>query len=160
MNESTELASRISRLGASFIDGFLSLAVVYLVMSMFGMLETLADPQNITFGFQIMLAIMGFGIYLGIHGYTLATRGQSIGKRLFEIQIVSIHTNKMFSLTHVAAYRILPLQILGLIPFLGTIVILADTLFIFRDDRRCIHDILCGSKVVNYTDSATQTEQA
>jgi uncharacterized RDD family membrane protein YckC len=40
--------------------------------------------------------------------------------------------------------RVILNGILGFIPFYS----LVDVLFIFRDDRRCIHDLIAGTKVV------------
>jgi uncharacterized RDD family membrane protein YckC len=38
--------------------------------------------------------------------------------------------------------------IIGAIPYLGGIYGLVDALFIFRDDRRCVHDHIAGTRVV------------
>jgi hypothetical protein len=37
---------------------------------------------------------------------------------------------------------------IGLVPIIGPIYSIVDVLFIFRDDRRCIHDHIAGTRVV------------
>ena len=38
--------------------------------------------------------------------------------------------------------------LLGWVPRAGSFLGLADILFIFRRDRRCLHDLLAGTKVI------------
>jgi uncharacterized RDD family membrane protein YckC len=38
--------------------------------------------------------------------------------------------------------------LMTLIPFAGLVLALLDVLFIFRDDQRCLHDLLADTKVV------------
>ncbi|MEA2700447.1 MAG: hypothetical protein QOI66_4718, partial [Myxococcales bacterium] len=38
--------------------------------------------------------------------------------------------------------------IISAIPYLGGLYALVDALFIFRDDRRCIHDLIAGTRVI------------
>jgi uncharacterized RDD family membrane protein YckC len=35
-----------------------------------------------------------------------------------------------------------------MIPIFGLFFVLADTLMIFRADRRCLHDLMAGTRVV------------
>jgi len=44
--------------------------------------------------------------------------------------------------------RYIPIWIVGLIPGVGIALTILDALFIFRDDRRCIHDLIAGTKVI------------
>jgi len=46
------------------------------------------------------------------------------------------------------ALRYMPLTIFSLIPFLSLLPIV-DALMIFRDDRRCFHDMLARTQVIN-----------
>ena len=38
--------------------------------------------------------------------------------------------------------------IIGLFPIVGIVIIIIDKLFIFREDRRCIHDMIANTKVI------------
>jgi uncharacterized RDD family membrane protein YckC len=44
--------------------------------------------------------------------------------------------------------RSLPITLFSLIPVIGGLLGLANIGFIFRKDRRCLHDIIAGTKVV------------
>ncbi len=54
------------------------------------------------------------------------------------------------SITKLIGLRYLPLSIAVLIPYVGMIFVFIDPLFIFREERRCIHDFIAGTKVVNF----------
>ena len=90
------------------------------------------------------LAILAIFIY---QNYLVTTTGQTIGKRMAKIRIVKLDgSNPGF------VYAVLLRSWLGAviswIPLVGSIYGLVDALFIFRGDRRCIHDHIAGTKVV------------
>ncbi len=54
------------------------------------------------------------------------------------------------SRNHIILRRMLPLQILALIPNnVGTVLVLIDSLFIFRSARNTLHDDIADTKVVD-----------
>jgi uncharacterized RDD family membrane protein YckC len=73
----------------------------------------------------------------------LGTRGQSIGKIIVGVRIVRCDGTRA-DFVHVVLVRSLANVALSMVPIYG----LVDTLFIFRRDRRCIHDLLADTKVV------------
>lgn len=152
------LASRAQRLSAALLDAAFGVLVTGIIFTVFNLIDKLG-AQDPSFGLQIMLMLFGIAIYLLMHGYTLGTRGQTLGKLVLGIQVVSIHTGQIFSLTHLLVYRMMPFQLIAMIPIVGPVLILIDTLLIFRKDRRCMHDILCGSKVVAYSEAAIPRSQ-
>lgn len=93
-------------------------------------------------------AVISFGIYLLLHGFLLATRGQTIGKLVLGIRIVDIDTNQVIPLVKQLLLRDLLIRVLVGIPFIGGIIGLVDSLLIFRWDRRCLHDHLANTKVI------------
>ena len=38
--------------------------------------------------------------------------------------------------------------VLGAIPYIGWAFTMVDICFIFRDDHRCVHDLMAGTRVV------------
>ena len=88
-------------------------------------------------------------LFLLLNGYLLAKQGQTIGKKMVGTRIVSNADESLLSLGQVFGLRYLPMYLIALIPLVGNVVTLADCLFIFRKDKRCIHDIIAGTKVVN-----------
>jgi len=91
---------------------------------------------------------MSIVAFLLVHGYPLATRGQSVGKILVQTRIVSVEDGKILPFSKLIALRYLPLWVAAQIPVVAQIFGLADALFVFRDDRRCIHDLIAGTRVI------------
>lgn len=145
--QETELASRWARLGGALIDGILAIAITFPLMFAMGLWDK-AMEQSITIGETVFLAILGFVIFLMLHGYLLAKYGQTIGKRLVGTRIVSYETNEIFPLSRIFFLRFLPVSIAAQIPFIGGIFALVDILFIYRNDKRCVHDLIAGTKVI------------
>lgn len=142
------LASRGLRLGGAIIDGIISSAVMFPLMYVTGFWQS-AMAGAVNFGAQISLSAAGIFVFLVLNGYLLSKRGQTIGKRLVGTRIVSFTDGQILPLGRIFALRYLPVWIVALIPFIGNVVLLVDILFIFRDDRRCLHDLIAGTKVVN-----------
>lgn len=148
--ENQELASRLTRLGAAVIDGIIAMVVLIPIMSFMGVWDQISEDGTLPLSTTIMLSIIGIVLFLLINGYFLAQNGQTVGKKVLDIKIVDLNGNKP-EFVSLIAKRYLPLWVISQIPFIGGIFGLIDTLFIFREDRRCIHDIIAGTKVVENT---------
>lgn len=79
--------------------------------------------------------------------YFLTTRGQTLGKMVCKIKIVDLAGQNPGFVKAFLLRSLVP-GIIGAVPFLGPFFSLADPLFIFREDRRCIHDLIAGTRVV------------
>lgn len=145
-NPSTELelAGRGIRLGAAIIDSLIAIALLVPAVVYFGLL---GEGGEMSFGANISLMIVSLVVFLAIHGYFLKTNGQTIGKKIVGIRIVGLD-NELRPLPDLLLKRYLPLYAVGIIPVVGSFLPLVDVLFIFRDDRRCVHDLIAGTKVV------------
>lgn len=91
----------------------------------------------------------GFLIFMGIQLFFLIRDGQTLGKKAFSIKIVDANSGKPASWATLIFMRGLFSGVLSVIPYVGTIYALVDALFIFRADKRCIHDHMAGTIVVN-----------
>ena len=78
----------------------------------------------------------------------LCLRSQSIGKMLLRIQIVNARDGQPGGPVRAFLLRGLPTWILKQIPLFGLLYWLADSFCIFREDQRCIHDLIAGTRVV------------
>jgi uncharacterized RDD family membrane protein YckC len=149
------LGGRGERLGAVFVDGvigvFAMLVVVVPLMLLTGwwrsLLEIAMRGQGFPFWVNIVISLSGFALFVLVQGYPLSTTGQTWGKRLLKLRIVDLDGNKP------EFWRMLGLrygigQVVMLVPFLSIIYALADCLFIFRADKRCVHDHIAGTRVV------------
>lgn len=82
----------------------------------------------------------------------LSLRGQTVGKLLCGVRIVRYPTGAPAGFVRAWLLRYFVMSVfiflLSLIPILGLALPLTDILFIFRPDRRCLHDHLAGTMVV------------
>ena len=143
----TELASRGSRFVAALIDGFVNLAVAVPIAFALGLYDGLAQGRPISTENSILGGLIGIGAFVVLHGYLLCTRGQSLGKLVCRIRIVNLDGRQASGAT-IFLKRLLPIWIVQFIPF-GAFLILIDPLFIFGEERRCVHDLIAGTMVVD-----------
>ena len=159
-NEPGALASRGDRFLAQLLDNVIGLACILPGALMIAFAAVRAG-FNYKFGDGIegLAAVAGIGAgvtVLGIAALTLffvqlwmlVTRGQTIGKRVLGVRIVTVDDGSNPGFIKIFLLRLILPALLGAVPYLGMFFTLTDYFFIFRDDRRCIHDILAGTKVV------------
>lgn len=148
--DSSEVAppSRGKRLGGAIIDGII-VAIIYvpLIMLSGNWERMLAGQESQTQAFLIWM--VGVTVFLTVNGVLLAQRGQTIGKLILRMRIVSFETNEQLPFWKVYGLRYLPLQLLGLFGVIGSLVNLINVLFIFGREKRCLHDYVANTKVVN-----------
>ena len=152
----TILASRLERLGAVLIDGLLIMMVNMPIMFFTGYLGR-AMRNEIGITEQLAMSGLGALVFFAFFGYFLYKRGQTIGKMVVGIRIVDAQTEQQLPFLKVYVYRYLwsfPLIFATiLIPGMAddqlfNLVMLIGVLLIFRKDRRCLHDLIAGSKVI------------
>jgi uncharacterized RDD family membrane protein YckC len=145
--EPTELADRGTRLVAAFVDGILDLIASLPLMHFLGFFDAIKTQQTPPLRIGVLAGVLGFVVFLVIHGYLLATRGQTVGKWLTGIRIANLNGG-VPSFATLILRRYLPIRLAAQIPVIGGFFPLIDCLFIFRGDRRCIHDHIAETKVV------------
>jgi uncharacterized RDD family membrane protein YckC len=145
--ERFDLAGRLTRLTAGMVDGIIGLVVAIPLLSLLGIWSYLSNRQTPPFGLMIIASAVGFLGFVLIHGYLLKKKGQTIGKMILGIRIVDSR-GEVPDFFMLLAKRYLPISLAALIPGIGSYVSLVDCLFIFRSDRRCIHDLIAGTRVV------------
>lgn len=144
-----ELADRSTRLGASLLDGLIIGLLVYaplVVGTMFDVgLQTGSEDASLSFGFTMgmVAALVGFIVWLWFTIKLLKANGQSIGKKACGIKIVRCDGAEV-SLGRVVWLRNVVNMLLGIIPLYGFI----DSLLIFGNARRCVHDYLADTIVI------------
>ena len=153
-----DLASRGSRLVAALVDGVVGFAVNVPVMTGLGYWSRAMQGAT-SIGEDIGVAVLGFVMFFLVHGYPLHSRGQTWGKRLLGIQIVSVQDGRILPLWKVLGYRYLPPSAVSQLPG-GPLLILVDILFIFRGDRRCIHDLIARTRVVRFDEGRSRATES
>ena len=162
----TYLAERSQRFYAFVLDALFSFSVSFAIPLILSPFIKDAD---------LIIALLCFVIVVSVQGYLLINTGQSIGKRLMNIRIVDSVSLKIPSIKNVFLIRyiliwqipnLMSLILLGGSPELNSnnpsngeglisliaFVVLAQTLLIFKNDRRCGHDILSGTIVEKLID--------
>jgi uncharacterized RDD family membrane protein YckC len=83
------------------------------------------------------------------------SRGQKLGKKIAGTRIVMTDGSRagiarvlVGVVVVLRVLRMLAPGIIGWVPFVGFLFGLADTFFIFREDRRCLQDPVAGTIVV------------
>ncbi|QKX17758.1 RDD family protein [Microbulbifer sp. YPW1] len=144
----TRLASRSSRLIATLIDSATAAFLLFPLL-WFILLEE-ARVGNITVLRMIICSlVIGILSYALVNAYYLHKKGQSFGKMYVGIRVIGSKSGQVIPFYKYFLLRILPIIIVIFPIFIGLIIIIIDSLFIFRKDKRCLHDLLTGTLVVN-----------
>ena len=139
------LADRGTRLVAAILDGLVAFLIVLpLVFAAPWMEESGASAGPIILIVLCLLAMIGL---LALNLVWLHRYGQTIGKRLLKIKVLRSDGSRC-ALSRIILARWLPVTLLGQLPLLGPILGLVDALMIFREDRRCLHDLIADTIVV------------
>jgi uncharacterized RDD family membrane protein YckC len=148
------LATRTLRLAGAMVDSVAS-AVFVVPILLFTGDWTAAISGELSYG---TISLGGFASFTAMQGYLLATRGQTIGKWLVGTRIVRADNDEVPTLARTLGLRYgtlalgLPVTLLVLVlalvtPYPNIVVGLIDIALIFRRDRRCLHDLIAGTKV-------------
>ncbi|WP_205522651.1 MULTISPECIES: RDD family protein [Myxococcus] len=136
-------ASREDRFLANLVDSIVVFVPFVAGLVMFALTAEPTDEEFASFGF-VLFGLLGSLVLCLVQLYLSGQNGQSLGKRWRHIRVVRMDGS------HVSLARIIFLR--NLLPsFLNQVLCvfgLADALCIFRDDRRCIHDYLADTEVI------------
>lgn len=145
---SRELASRGARFGAAMIDW---LAYMVPAAVLWGLLFTAMRnghaPQATATTMLIVAGLLLVAVVVANLILVIQSQ-QTIGKKLLKIQIVR-GDGSACSPLRIIFLRGFVTSLLSGIPFVGGIFALLDPLLIFRDNRRCLHDDIADTIVVN-----------
>lgn len=141
------LASHGKRLLAGSIDGVIMLLVIIPMI----MMEThLAGSVHAlrSIKFQFLNFVLGYMVFLLIHGRGLARTGQTLGKKLLKIRIAD-EQGGVPNLGDIVLIRYMLMGVLCSIGIMGRILGIVDALMIFSDKRQCLHDRFARTIVVD-----------
>lgn len=144
-----ELATRAERLLAVLIDG--AILIVPMVIIVF-ILSFVFSWMGLNGGFigqlitQVIYGLIAAAVLLALNAQLLAKEGQTIGKRMMKIRIVG-DDGTLLPLQDLIIKRYVPIWAASLIPYIGILTII-DPLMIFRQNHKCLHDEIAGTKVI------------
>jgi uncharacterized RDD family membrane protein YckC len=96
----------------------------------------------------MFLAFAPHLIFFALHGLSLYQRGQTVGKRIMGIAIVTL-SNQKPAFFPLIAQRYISQWLVVMVPVIGPILRVVDILLIFREDKRCLHDVIAKTKVID-----------
>ena len=141
------LAGRGRRLVGAIIDGLVMIIVVIPITIAMGYWDRVLEEQN-TLEDTLLFTVISCIAFLLVNGYLLANRGQTVGKMMLSMRIVSFQDNRILPVGRLLGLRYIPQWVIGSVPVVGGLLALVNILFIFGEQRRCVHDLIAGTKVV------------
>jgi len=146
-SDNEALASRWQRLWASLLDGVTIMVVTLPVMYFTGGFDGVARGVQPSLSYSLLIGALSLSVFFVLNANLLINKGQTIGKKISGIKIVDLNGKiprvKKHLLKRYAAYFI-PAQI----PVVGQVLSTINILFIFGPQKRCVHDYIAGTKVV------------
>jgi uncharacterized RDD family membrane protein YckC len=141
------LATRGQRAWAATWDSLISILWVIPLTIGFGLWDLSVLEQGISARVGILLAVLSFVSFALVNAYFLKRNGQTLGKKFVGIRIATLD-DQVPDLWRVIVLRYGSIWLISFIPVVGGLLNLIDVLFIFRADRRCVHDHIAATKVV------------
>jgi len=155
---SAPLAGRGERLLAQTLDNVIGLACALPGLIMMALAAVSAgfglgtDLDKLTtaagFGAGLMVTLAALIALAAVQLWMVVTSGQTIGKRVLDLRIVTFQDEANPGFVKVFLLRAVLPALIGAIPLIGVPFALTDYCFIFRPDRRCLHDLIAGTKVI------------
>jgi uncharacterized RDD family membrane protein YckC len=149
--EHAALAGRWMRLVAAILDGLIFVIMVYGLAAVAfvmagGPASIDVDPEAEATAslFAVIGGCVGLIPFLLLNWLFVVRNGQSIAKKIVGIKVVRTDGSRA-SLARIFWLRNVVNILLGVVPLYGLI----DILFIFGDQRQCIHDKLADTIVIN-----------
>ncbi|QLC74860.1 RDD family protein [Pseudomonas sp. LPB0260] len=140
-------ASRWKRLGASLIDTLTIMIVTLPAMYFTGGFDRISEGVSPSTTYSLVMAALGLIIFFALNTRLLIKSGQTLGKKVVGIKIVDLDGDIPTFKKHLAKrYAVFFLP--GQIPVAGQFISIVNILFIFGKQKRCAHDYIAGTKVI------------
>lgn len=144
-SSSDKLAGRGARFLAALLDGVIG-ACISGVLALVLAVNPFNPEDQFSTGYFLVLGV-GMIVNIVLQGFFLATRSQTLGKMALGIRITRTDGSRASGVRLILG-RWLPVTFIGVIPGIGALIVLVDALMIFRESRRCLHDVVADTIVV------------
>jgi uncharacterized RDD family membrane protein YckC len=141
------IASRGDRILAVIVDAAVSSVIGIPLVIWTGAFTALFHGQSISWPVVVELIVIPWSWYFLVNTYWLMKYGQTVGKRYLGIRIADSRTEEVPAFWRLLL-RLMIQSLPGFFGVFGRIFGILDILFVFRKDRRCIHDLLARTHVV------------
>ena len=144
-----EKAGRGNRLAAVLIDAVPMIVVAIITGILIALGGVGADGKLNVLGGVLMGIVVLFVLAYAVYQLVLLHRnGQTFGKKMMNIKIVR-NDGSRAGLGRIFWLRMFVPGLIGAIPFVGGLFGLIDPLFIFGEEKRCLHDLIADTIVIN-----------
>jgi uncharacterized RDD family membrane protein YckC len=139
-------ADLFERFIAKSIDYFLQLVVPFATGLMLAMITSLiVENENTSMAvYTTTLLVLAIGVAV-VQWILIARRGQSMGKHFMRIRLANRHNDNVPDFAQSVVIR---LWLVNLMNIVFPVFYLIDVCLIVFEDRRCVHDIMAGTRVI------------
>lgn len=140
-------ASRWHRFLASLIDMATFIPIAIPLMYFTGGPDVFTGETPPSIYQTLVLSISSTVIFLLLHGKIIIRDGQTWGKKALNIKVITIddkHANLKVLVKRYGVY-----WSISYIPVIGELLNFVNIIFIFTKSKRCLHDHIAGTQVVN-----------
>ncbi|CAC9600118.1 hypothetical protein [uncultured Gammaproteobacteria bacterium] len=141
------LASRWSRLWASLLDALIILIIAMPIIYFTNGFDNIFKG-TLSATYALFLVAIQIVVFIALNGKLLLNKGQTIGKMVLNIKIVTL-TGELPSVKQHLIKRFGVYLLTSQIPFIGQFLSMINILMIFGKKKRCAHDYFAGTMVVN-----------
>lgn len=99
-------------------------------------------------GLMAVIGLLMLLIVAVVNGVLVYRYGQTLGKRALGMAMVRSNGERM-GLARYIFIRTLPVTAFSLIPLVGRLAMLVDGLVIFGAEKRCVHDLIADTIVID-----------
>lgn len=149
--EEISLAPIKSRILASLID--LSIGVLALLLATFTLSQSRGNALSILGVFVSIAIVLGVIVYQAV---SLSSTGQTVGKMVMRLRVVNFSNASNPGFVKAVLMRWWLPSLIYLIPYLGWVFWFSDGLFVFKKNRRCLHDLMAGTMVIQLATNESQ----
>jgi len=160
------LAGRGQRFGAVMLDGVLMCLISYPLFflfggaAFFGHMDPATPPDPMAMMGQMLRAMVpSYLVVIAVQCWCLYAYGGTLAKKLLGLRIVRTDGSRATAVRLIFG-RGLAAVLPSMIPFLGSLYFLVDSLLIFRDSRQCLHDQMADTLVVTAASSTGASLEA
>ena len=142
-----EDAGRATRLVASILDSIFVMALVIPAMWITGGFEGLSTGEAPTLLYSLGIGLFGYVVFIVLNGKLLLKNGQTLGKKLQNIKVVTLDDDAPRLFPHLVKRYALFFMV-GYVPYIGGLLSMGNILLIFGKKRKCAHDYFAQTRVV------------
>ena len=142
------LADRWLRFKGYLFDVLIVGGLLYLLLNLSGTVEQIGfeGAESLSITQRLIWAVVSLVVFIAVHGYLLVKDGRTLGKFLVGTQIVDLNGECLPFAKLMLRYAMIIL--VWQIPIVGSFIGWLDILWIFGSQKRCLHDVLAGSRVI------------